>query len=86
VLGVLEIVLRHHRVARSLGITRQLDVFFSDMGGVAAHLHIGSIALEIARERIDVLATAIAAARTVLVAVIVVLLVWSHLIASNSEK
>jgi hypothetical protein len=52
------------------------------MGRVAAHLHIGPVALEIAGQRIDVLASAVPATLPVLV-----LVIGSHLVAlSNSRK
>jgi hypothetical protein len=76
VLGVLEIVLGHHRVARGLGVARQLRIFLGDMGGVTAHLHVRTVALVIARKRIGMLASTVAVARAVLV-----LAVGSHLVA-----
>ncbi|SFZ85798.1 hypothetical protein SAMN02983003_2968 [Devosia enhydra] len=57
--GVLEIILRHHRVARSLRIARQLHVFFGDVGGIAAQLHVRPVAFEAPVQRIEVLAPAI---------------------------
>src|SRR5690606_24634069 len=48
VLGVLEIILRHHIVAHGRRVTGELDVFFGDMGGVAANLHVRAVALVIA--------------------------------------
>jgi len=83
VLGMLEIILRHHRIAARLGVAGELEIFLGDMGRVAANLHIRSIALEIAGQRIDVLASAIPATLPVLV----ILVVGSHLVAlSNSRK
>ena len=82
-LGVLEIVLRHHRVATRLRITGQLQIFLCHMGRVAAHLHIRAVALEIARQWIDVLASTVPAT----LAVLVILVAGSHLVAlSNSRK
>jgi hypothetical protein len=74
VLGMLEVVLGHHRVTARLRIARQLEVFLGDMGGIAAHLHVRSIAFEIAGQRIDVLASAVPATLPVFV-----VLVGSHL-------
>src|SRR6188768_1458960 len=56
------------------------------MGGVAAHLHVRAVALEVARQRVDVLAPAIAATLPVLV-IVILIAVGSHLVAlSNSRK
>lgn len=74
--GVLEIVLRHHRVAARLGVARELEIFLGNMGGIAADLDVRTIALEVARQRIDMLAPAVPAALPVLV-----LVVGSHLVA-----
>src|SRR5690606_5552920 len=49
-LGVLEIILRHHIVADRGRVTRKLHVFLSDMGGIAADFDVRAIALVIARE------------------------------------
>ena len=38
--GVLQITLRHHAVARGTRVPGQLQIFFVDCGGVAAHFHI----------------------------------------------
>ena len=48
-LGVLQVIFCHDRIAARLSIACQLQVFFRHMGGIAAHLHVGAIALEIAR-------------------------------------
>jgi hypothetical protein len=40
--GMLEITLRHHRIAGGLRIARELEIFFADVLGGAANLHIGS--------------------------------------------
>jgi hypothetical protein len=83
VLGMLEIILRHHRIAAGLRIARQLQIFLGDMGGIAAHLHVRTVALEIAGQRIDVFASAVPATLPVLV----ILIIGSHLVAlSNSRK
>lgn len=79
-LGVLQIVLGHYRIARRLGVAGQLQILFGDMGGVAAHLHVRTIAFVIARQRIDMLASAIPAALPVLV------LVRSHRVALSNSK
>ena len=75
--GMLQVVLGHDRVARSLRVARQLHVALGDVSGVAADLHVRAVALEIARQGIDVLASVIASTRTVLV-----LLVRSHNLCS----
>ena len=64
-LGVLVIVLGHHRVAGRLGIARQLQILLGDMLGIAADLDVRPIAFEHPVNR-TTLATA-AAARSVLV-------------------
>jgi len=43
VLGVLQVVLGQYRIARRLGVTRKLQVFLGDVGGVAAHLYVGAV-------------------------------------------
>jgi hypothetical protein len=52
VLGMLEIILRQHRVAGRLGIARQRHIFLGDVGGCTAQFHIGTVAFETPRERI----------------------------------
>ena len=42
VLGVLQVILSHHPVARGIGIPRKLQVFFIDMRGRAANFDFGS--------------------------------------------
>jgi len=82
VFGVLEVILRHHRIAARLGIARQLQIFLGDMRGIATHLHVRTVALEITGQRIDVLASTVPAPLPVLI-----LVVGSHLVAlSNSRK
>jgi hypothetical protein len=82
VFGMLEIILRHYRIAAGLGIARQLQIFLGDMRGIATHLHVRTVALEIAGQRIDVLAATVPAPLPVLV-----LVIGSHLVAlSNSRK
>src|SRR5690606_22917450 len=80
-LGVLQVILGHDAVARGLRIAGELQVFLGDMGRVAAHLHVGAVALVIAAQRVAVLAAAIVVAPTG--AVLVVLLVWSHRLFSS---
>ncbi|MGK2227479.1 MAG: hypothetical protein ACI9GK_001296 [Devosia sp.] len=81
-LGMLEIILRHHRVTARLGVAGELQIFLGDMGRVAAHLYIRTIALEIAGQRINVLASAVPTALPVFI-----LIIGSHLVAlSNSRK
>jgi hypothetical protein len=56
VLGVLIIILGGHRVARSLRVTRELDVFFRDMRSGAADFDVGTVRFVNAREGILTLA------------------------------
>ena len=72
-LGMLEIVLGHHRIAGGLGITRQLEVFLGDMLGIAADLDVRTVALEHPVYRISL--TTAAAARSVLM---LIMLTLSH--------
>ena len=58
VLGVLQIGLGQDRVAGGLGIARQLNVFFSDMGGGSANLHVGAVRLIAPAQRVRTLAAA----------------------------
>ena len=71
-LGMLEIGLRQHRVARNLRIARQLCLFFNNMLGRSAHLDIRSVGLVGAREGVGLLAM------TPAHPVVVVLVVWPH--------
>ena len=72
-LGMLEIVLGHHRIAGGLGIARQLEVFLGDMLGIAADLDVRTVALEHPVYRISL--TTAAAARSVLM---LIMLTLSH--------
>lgn len=58
VLGVLQIGLGQDRVAGGLGIARQLNVFFSDMGGGSTNLHVGAVRLIAPAQRVRTLAAA----------------------------
>src|SRR5262249_34183428 len=49
VLGVLQIVLRQHRIAGGLGVARQRKIFLGNMRRRAADLHIRTIGFEAAR-------------------------------------
>jgi hypothetical protein len=49
---VLIVILRGHRVARPLRVTRELDVLFRDMRGGAADFDVGTVRLVNAREGI----------------------------------
>lgn len=68
--GMLEIILRHDRIARRLGITCELEIFLGHMMGGAANFHIGAVRLIGPRERIRPLAV-VATAHTLV-------LTWSH--------
>src|SRR5690606_5679996 len=70
--------------ARRLRVPRQLQILLCNVRGVAAYFDVGAIALVIAAQRIEVLASAIIvpAARPVLV----VLLVRSHSLVSSLEQ
>ena len=56
VLGVLVVVLGRDRIAGRLRIARELNVFFSNVSGVAADFHVGSVRLVDPRHRIVTLA------------------------------
>lgn len=56
VLGVLVIILRGHRVARPLRVTRELDVFFRDMRSGATDFDVGTVRFVNARKGILTLA------------------------------
>lgn len=68
VFGVLQIAFSQNTVARALRITRQRQVFFSDLHGVAADADIGAIAVKSLYARID---AALVAAAIVVVMVVV---------------
>src|SRR5690606_12851249 len=80
VLGVLQVVLGHDVVTGGLGVARELQVLLGNVGGVAAHLHVGAVAFIVPAQRVEVLAPAIVvpAPRPVLV-----LLVRSHRLVSS---
>jgi len=52
VLGMLEIILRQHRISGRLSVACQLDVLLSHVGRGATHLYVGTVRLEAARQRI----------------------------------
>jgi hypothetical protein len=52
VLSMLEIVLSQNRVTRRLGIPCQRHVFFGNVSGRAAQLHIRTVTLETPRQRV----------------------------------
>jgi hypothetical protein len=54
VLGVLQVVLRQHRISRGLGIAREGDVLLGDMRRRTADLHVRAVRLEAARQRVVV--------------------------------
>ena len=70
--GMLEIALRRDRIARSLRVARQLEVFFADVVGRSTNFHIGAARFIGPRQRIRSLAIVGAAAHTF------VILSWSH--------
>lgn len=51
-LCMLQIAFRRHRITRGMGIARQLYIFFRDMRGGAANLHIGTVGFVGTRQRI----------------------------------
>src|SRR5262249_46458138 len=57
VLGMLEIVLGQHWIARGLGIACQSHVFLGDVRRSAADLYVRTIGFEAARERVVVVPT-----------------------------
>ncbi len=52
VLRMLEVILGQNRIAGGLGVSRQGHVFLSDVRRCPTDLHVGSVRLEVARERI----------------------------------
>ncbi len=62
VLGMLQIVLCQHRIARRLGVARERDVFFRYVRRGAADFHVRTIGFKAPRKRIVVAAFAIAVA------------------------
>ena len=61
-LGVLEIAFRHHDVAGGLGIAAELEVLVGHRLGGAADLHVRTVALVDAAQRVAAAASAAAAA------------------------
>ncbi|ODN68749.1 hypothetical protein A6302_03943 [Methylobrevis pamukkalensis] len=70
VLGVLEIVLRHHAVAGRRGITRKLGILFRDMQGRSANLHVRTVGIEALGQRVHALAVVVRPAPRTLLAVL----------------
>jgi hypothetical protein len=64
VLGVLVIILGRHRVAGSLRIARELDVFLRNMRGRPADFHVRPVRLVNPRERVRALTAVIVTAST----------------------
>jgi hypothetical protein len=62
VLGVLQIVLREHRVAGGLRVASERQVFLGDMRRGAADLHVRAVGFETARKRILALPIPVVAA------------------------
>src|SRR5665647_887833 len=60
--GVLVVVFGGHRIAGTLRVARQLDVFLRDVRGGAANLHVGSVRLVDPRQRILAFAVGVVAA------------------------
>src|SRR5215510_8737076 len=58
VLGVLVVVFRRDRIAGGLGIARELNVFFSNVGWVSTNFDVGAVRFVNTRHRIVVLAVA----------------------------
>ena len=50
--GVLVVIFGGHRIAGALRVARELDVFFRNVRGGAANLHVGSVRLVDPRQRI----------------------------------
>ena len=57
--GMLIVIFGRHRIAGALRVARELDVFFRDMRGGAANLHVGSVRLVDPRQRILALAVVV---------------------------
>jgi hypothetical protein len=78
-LRMLIIALSHHRVAGDLRVATELKIFVGYRLRRAAHLHIGSIALVDAIQRVSATATTAAAiVTTITAAAPLVVLPWSH--------
>jgi hypothetical protein len=87
VFSVLEIVLCQNPVAGRLGVAGKLQIFFSDVGRGAAHLHVGSVRFKAARQRVlalaDLVVAPVAAAATVVIVAtattaVLLMLTWPH--------
>ena len=74
-LGVLKVIFRHHRIPRRLRIAGQLKVFFSDVLSGTANLHVRTVTLKRAGQRIRPFAAVIA---VVAAAPQTLVLPWSH--------
>src|SRR4051794_5718179 len=80
-LGVLVVVLGGDRIAGGLGVARELNVFFGDMGGVAANFDLRAVRFVNTRHRIMIFAmtaTATATATAATAAVTVVVIAAAH--------
>src|SRR5690606_32869656 len=82
VLGVLEVVLRHHTVTGALRVARQCRVFLGDLLRGSPDVHVGPVALIAARQRIGALAATIV---VIVVAIVIAaasahapVLLWPH--------
>src|SRR6185437_15542836 len=70
VFGVLEIILRHHAVARCVGVPRKLQVLLIHMRGGPANLHFGPGRIECAVRVVTATTTAATATALIVVAVL----------------
>ena len=84
-LGMLKVVLRRDRIAGRLRVARELKIFFGDMAGRAADLHVGAIGFVNPCERVMIAAIIIIAIAVIVVVapahalvVVVLMLTVSH--------
>lgn len=73
--GVLQVAFGQYAIACALCVTRQRQVFFSDLHGVATNAHIGAIAVERLNARVDAAMAAIVVVMVVLTAAVTVIIV-----------
>ena len=73
VFSMLKIVFRHDRVTRGRSISCKQHVFFRDLRGGAAYLHVGSARLEVSGERILRLSVIRVAGVAVIIVVIIII-------------
>ena len=68
-LGVLVVVLRRHRIARSVGVACKLNIFFGNVRRCSSDFHVGAVRLVDPCHRILALAVIIAPAHALVLTV-----------------